>query len=142
MYKQDAFNLGECFHQVANDMIPNDWLEKEEDDGHWFIPSIVNMAFACELYLKSLLSDGESETHGHFLDELFNKLDNTIKEQIKNHPQFKGDSDFDSNLKANNRVFESWRYCFELGRECIVDIIFLEKFALVLHEITENEVSP
>ena len=89
MYKEDTFRVGESFHQVACDMIPNDWLE--ENDGYWFVPSIVNMAFACELYLKSMLSDGERIIQGHHLGKLFNQLVEEQKRNIINNPKFKGD---------------------------------------------------
>jgi len=44
MYKREAYVLTESFHRVALDIIPGDWLDNEEDDGHWFVPSVVNMA--------------------------------------------------------------------------------------------------
>lgn len=76
MYKDEAFYLAESFQRIGVEIIPEDWLENESDDGHWLIPSIVNLAFSCELYLKSLISDGESRASGHDLEELFNELPN------------------------------------------------------------------
>ena len=141
MYKEESFRLGESFHRVACDMIPDDWIDNDEDDGHWFVPSIVNMSFACELYFKSLLSDGNSETKGHYLNDLFEKLNTEQKNCIINHPRFKGDDDFYSNLVTYKRMFEDWRYCFEKGKNSSVDLVFLENLALVLHEVTEHDLN-
>ena len=44
------------------------------------IPAIVNAAFACELYLKSMLE----QPWGHKLMDLFEQLDNETKIQLKN----------------------------------------------------------
>ena len=94
MYKTETFWTGESFHRVASDIIPDDWLENDNDDGHWFIPSVVNMAFACELYLKSLVSDGQNEVYGHKFTELYERLSNQNKTSITENPCFKGDDEF------------------------------------------------
>ena len=138
MYKNDAFNLGESFHRVACSIFPEDLFD-ESDDGHWFVPYIVNLSFACELYLKSLFSDGESETRGHCLDVLYNQLSDEQKNLILNRPEFKGDKDFISNITRYNRMFEKWRYCFEAGKSREVDIVFLENLAIVLHDVAKDE---
>ena len=140
MYKQDAFYLGESFHKVAADLIENNFL-KDSDEGFWFVPSIVNMSFACELYLKSLCSDGESEIWGHWLNDLFNELSDEVKEKIRNSAPFRGDERFESNLIEHGKLFETWRYCFEKEENCCVDVIFLENFAMVLHEIAKEELN-
>ena len=41
------------------------------------IPAMVNGAFACELFLKSLFTN---EVHGHKLDELLSKLEKKERE--------------------------------------------------------------
>lgn len=141
MYKEDAFHIGECFHQVACEIIPENWLDNEDDDGHWFVPSIVNMSFACELYLKSLLSDGISEFQGHNLEDLFNKLSEETKSSVLLSPLFKGDSAFYEKLSDAKFLFKDWRYFFETRKSACVDVVFLENFALVLHGIAESEVT-
>ena len=140
MYKNESYKLAECFHQVACDIFPDDIFD-EEDDGHWFVPYIVNLSFACELYLKSLVSDGESEAHGHFLVELFNELDNKNKKMILDAPQFKGDEEFDDKLHEANNLFTDWRYCFEHKKPLSFDFVFIENLAMVLHAVAENEVT-
>lgn len=141
MYKDEAFYTGECFHRVALDIVPNDWLDNDNDDEHWFIPSVVNLAFACELYTKSLISDGERKPkHVHTWDELF-EVRHDLVDKIKNSPQFKGDEDFDKKVTEGGKVFNEWRYIFERNKAKSVDVVFLERFAFVLHDLAEVEVN-
>lgn len=139
MYKNEVFDVGECFHGASLKMIPDNWLDSESDDGRWLIPSIVNMAFSCELYLKSLLSDGNSEARGHDLYELFSRLPECLKSSVLNSQYFMGDNKFYDKLCENRAVFLNWRYAYESGKEKTVDIMFLEKFALVLHDLAKND---
>ena len=140
MYKHDSFKTGEGFHRVAIDMVPDDILLKD-DDFHWFVPSIVNMAFACELYLKSIISDGISETQGHDLMALFNKLNEEEKAQIILEVERERIDDFYTSLKESRNLFESWRYHFEQDKSCSVCLIFLELFAKALHDLAENNIN-
>ena len=140
MYKDEAFYLAESFRRIGVEIIPEDWLENELDDGHWLIPSIVNLAFSCELYLKSLISDGESRARGHDLEELFNELPNDeLRDKIQNYPQFKGDITFHKHLSEYKNTFTNWRYIFEHNRPKCTDLIFLDNFCLALHNLAEEE---
>ena len=77
------------------------------------IPAIVNAAFACELYLKSMLE----QPWGHKLKDLFEQLDNETKIQLKNefdasfskHPIY----NFNVFLNDISDAFVEWRYVFE-----------------------------
>ena len=77
------------------------------------IPAIVNAAFACELYLKSMLE----QPWGHKLKDLFEQLDNETKIQLKNefdascskHPVY----NFEVFLNDISDAFVEWRYVFE-----------------------------
>ena len=140
MYKDESFSLGESFHRVARDAIPDNWLDNDNDDGHWCVPSIVNMAFACELYLKSLISHGNNSAWGHNLVRLFDGLDKSIQDRVLNSSLFKGDKEFYEKLDEAKLIFENWRYCFEPAKYLSVDIIFLENLASVLHSVAESEV--
>jgi len=133
MYKNEAFKLGEDFHRVGHDIIPENWLDS--DDFYWFVPSIVNMAFACELYLKSLVLDGSSAMKEHDWVKFYNLL--TPSQQMKIH-HFMGNDDLLENIREGGRVFVDWRYIFEHDRPKSVDIIFLENFAIVLHELAQE----
>ncbi len=136
---REAFYTGECFHRVAADMIPDDWLSNAtKNDGFWLIPSVVNMAFACELYLKALISDGE-KVRGHEWSTLFKKLSPEDRQSIIQTPCFKDDSNFELKIKENERAFEEWRYHFEPDKSISVDIIFLENLAITLHDFVAKK---
>lgn len=139
MYKVEAFKTGESFHRVATDTIPDDLLKNDNDDGHWFIPSIVNMALACELYMKSLASDGTKEIKGHPWTDLFGQIPETIQNEIYSSPYFKGDEAFKEKLEEGGKIYTTWRYHFEKELHPSVNLVFLEQFALVLHDLAERE---
>ena len=77
------------------------------------IPAIVNAAFSCELYFKSMLEN----PRGHKLKELFEQLDRETKLQLRNefnanftkHPVY----NFDIFLNDISNAFVEWRYVFE-----------------------------
>lgn len=79
------------------------------------VPAIVNAAFACELYLKSLINE-HVETHN--LKTLYESLDeitrNTvsllINKKIHNYNQ---GFIFDACLENAANVFVDWRYIYE-----------------------------
>lgn len=133
----EVFYTGEAFHRVAEDIIPDDWID-DDRDGHWFIPSIVNLAFACELYLKFLLFEsGLPKQYEHSLKELYFSLPTNIQEKIINSTEFKDDDDFLKNLEENANIFIDWRYPFE-NKTISVELISLENFASVLHRTAEE----
>lgn len=79
------------------------------------VPSIVNGAFALELYSKSILPAG---TDGHKLMELFNRLDAgkklVIKETvISKLEKLTWKKSFEQYLEDLNNVFVDWRYIHE-----------------------------
>lgn len=79
------------------------------------IPAIVNAAFACELYFKSMLPENVT---GHNLKELFSKLSTSIQMKFKNSikPQLttlNWNKDFDGYLEDIADVFQFWRYIHE-----------------------------
>lgn len=147
MYKKEAFQLGKAFELASSMLLPEDIFDTETDDAaesqdwNWFVPYIVNRAFACELFLKSLLSDGSNEVQGHSWSKLFYSLPAEKQEAIKNHPYFKGDEAFGKKLAEGSKVFTSWRYCFEHNNSCSVEIIFLDNFTEVIGGWAEKDIS-
>lgn len=141
MYKEEALNAGENYHQAAQELFPDDFFESNLVDWHWVDPFVVNISLACELYLKSILSDGETEIQGHDLSKLFDELDDEIKTTILSDPHFIGDDQFNNKLEASKTLFVDWRYHFEKDKHVHADLVFLENFAYVLHLIAEREVT-
>lgn len=106
------------------------------------IPAIVNIAFACELFMKSLLPE---KMHGHNLDKLFKKLDSDIQAEIisnvvaemkKSHPVYEQEN-FEENLIQNATAFEKWRY-FHESSHLAANIAFLSLFADELHRVAKR----
>ena len=114
------------FLQAAN------MLYSEENKLYgWFnpvlYPTIVNISFSCELFLKCLLVKNERPTKGHNLKELFDKLDNEQRKQIK---KLTKENDFDIVLKNHSTYFEKFRYVYEEDKEITnVNLLFLFSFA-------------
>lgn len=79
------------------------------------IPAIVNAAFACELYFKSMIAETET---GHKLQVLFNKLSDDNKNAIRERTEealllLNLAKDFDGYIEVIDDVFISWRYIHE-----------------------------
>ncbi len=78
------------------------------------IPAIVNGAFACELYIKSLLPTQEKEHNLKILFEMLlpdlqEKICNEINNKFKSH----GVYTFDMCLNDSADAFINWRYIYE-----------------------------
>lgn len=79
------------------------------------IPAIVNAAFACELYLKSIIN---KKVRTHNLLELFKLLDIDIQALIEqevngNLQNLNRNYSFKLYLEKASCVFEDWRYIYE-----------------------------
>jgi len=138
VYKEEALLLGEDFQNFACKGIPEDFFE-ESDDCRWATPYIVNTAFACELYLKSFASDGESAVRGHRWNEIFENLADEKKTLILNHPNLKDDDEFYEKLEEGGKLFETWRYSFEKGKSRSVEFVFLDTFTEVMHDLAKGD---
>ncbi len=114
------------------------------------IPAMVNGAFACELFLKSLFTN---EVHGHKLDELFSKLekeDKNIYDLIvsrciislnasSNNKKY-DDSAFINELNTVSNLFVEIRYFYEPTQHSkSYNIDFIEVLVGVLENICENK---
>ena len=137
MNKDSVFLNAEAFHKIAFEIRPKDLFE-DADDCHWFIPSVVNLAFSCELYLKYLLIyQGIDYGHTHNLEDLFFLLPENIQCNIQFSKEFKDDEDFSTHLHDYNCAFNDWRYCFE-DKPIGIDVVFFDNFSSVLHKIAKN----
>ena len=88
------------------------------------IPGIVNCAFACELYLKSLLMVHGYQSRGHSIESLFRKLpDEIISQIIKEIEGYK----FENCLSNISNTFVDWRYSYEKESTLITFQTFLLK---------------
>ena len=77
------------------------------------LPAVVNAAFSCELYLKFLIG---SKCPGHDLEQLFQRLDPKLQNEIRDEVASEIQSyplSFDELLKRAKDVFKEWRYLYE-----------------------------
>lgn len=81
------------------------------------VPSIVNGAFALELYLKSLIPEKQRKISGHSFSVLYSVLSTENQDFIKQRvePKIKGWNflTFDTALEGISQSFEYWRYIHE-----------------------------
>lgn len=136
----DIFNDANCFYECAQMA-----LGTKEDKSINVVnnlkiqmlkaPFCVNIAFACELYLKMImLKDGIEIPHLHKLDKLYNNLPQNRQEELRilfniSEPAFL------SSLKASSDLFENYRYGFENNNLPKVHGMFMLNLAENLHSI-------
>lgn len=82
------------------------------------VSGVVNLAFACELFLKLLLTGVQYDSKNHKLNELWKVLDSNhhdIADTIKNDVSNKLSSDmtFEKMLEDDSNVFYNFRYFYE-----------------------------
>ena len=113
----------------------------------WYtIPGIVNSAFACEVFIKSLLifhgmTVQQIKTHSHGLQGLWNTYatkDQNTATQIRQAVRYYFSSNdvtlFDRKLKEASNAFVDWRYWYE-GNHAQINLHFLMAFREILRGI-------
>ena len=113
------------------------WNSQWEDQPQYLIPFIVNASFACELYLKAILTHDNvpystKGTDGHDLKKLFATLPDVRKTFIIERMPFDFSSDFNEMLEEIRFAFKEWRYWFE-GNASHASCLFVGAFCDVLH---------
>lgn len=132
----------DAFYDVALSLMPKVRMFLV---GNFIYPCVVNYAFCCELYLKTLMilrSEDHQFVKGHYLKVLFEHLDEKDQESIRNlyKPDFKLFT-FDGALEEFNRAFEDWRYVFEdKEEEYTITIFEFAEFARILKDYVNCEV--
>ena len=105
------------------------WSSQWEDRPEYLIPFIVNASFACELYLKAILTHENisypaRSRDGHDLEKLFSALPTESKSSIASSFQFESDDEFREKLHQIRYAFEEWRYWFE-GKDTQASCLFI-----------------
>lgn len=102
-------------------------------------PKIVNLAFACEIFLKALLVFNNIEyKHAHNLEKLHNLLPAEYQQQIEQGIVARYGKTTDAfgipYVRRISDTFNDWRYSFERTRLSI-DISVLRTFCETLREL-------
>ena len=115
---QQAFNIGVGFHEAS---IRSGTSVQDPNNPRATVspatPTIVNAAFAAELYIKALVLSRDPDVEGHNLEWLFiNALDDSERDTLAKHYQAHTGADRDrllSDLSRFGRAFMEWRYVYE-----------------------------
>ena len=122
----DGFYVGE---EISDEELMKYLFPKEE------VTAIVNCAFSCELYLKSILNEGRIIGE-HKLRKLFKRLDKIWKTIIIQLMEYDNVNIFYYFLKQSSDAFEKWRYIYEKeDSEKKLYFVFLKRFAVVLQKV-------
>ena len=125
-------------------------------DASMIMPTVVNGAFACELFLKALMTNSSKK---HSIIELLDDLDIEqagIKEAIKctcvslmkteKHDLNYDGNTFDIDLRRIDKAFVKLRYWHEPNpdshNEVVCNLDFLEAFLNLLQTICEQKYGP
>lgn len=137
MNKLQKGDYGVCKDSANQFLYVSKWCLQ---DGRYltdtFYPFAVNIAFACELYLKAIMiyrSPNDEFIPVHDLLELFEGLspnDVTAVEKLFSNKYKK--ADIKTFLRENREVFPAWRYAMERGVS--IDISGFEAFSQALVE--------
>ena len=137
MKKIQKGNYGICKESADQFLYVSRWcMENGRYLTDTFYPFAVNVAFACELYLKAIMtyrSPNDEFIAGHDLFELYTGLspnDATAIESLFSNKYKK--TDIKTFLQQNRETFPDWRYAMEKG--VIIDINGFEAFSQALIE--------
>lgn len=108
-----------------------------------FSVDVVNLSFGIELLLKALLCSEGLNARGHNHVELFQRLPDEMKKNIRDAYELRERSGFRSDpfdlgfhvrLKQYSGAFEAWRYIYE-KKQRTFDSRFCDAFAYILNEM-------
>ncbi|WP_295360985.1 hypothetical protein [uncultured Pseudoramibacter sp.] len=108
-------------------------------------PCAANLAFACELYMKTLKANSNERIicKGHYLQKLYEDLNPEQQCKIRTeYKKVKCNLDLDKCLEIHNKTFEEWRYLAEYknGKTISVDRGSLLNLANALSKVCEEEI--
>lgn len=116
---KEMFDLGFAFLNAGEVNFHEGAIKHRSD--YQNVAGIVNLAFACELFIKCLLNMDGVEAHGHKIEELWLEYRYTsrnnaslIETSVMN--QLVTDFTFEEMLHNNSNVFYNYRYFYDPER--------------------------
>jgi len=127
---QECLHYANAFYNVVSNI--------DLKDIKMHIPFAVNVAFACELYIKYIMQkeNGQYEKE-HCIHELFLKLAPSTQSFIENNYKQKCKIDLLTTLKEEGKNFVNWRYAFE-NTDISICYTFWKEFSAVLKDYAES----
>jgi len=105
------------------------------------VAGITNLAFACEVFIKTLLVHQGSTVKGHELKSLweeYKKVDCVVASNIENgiltYFNSKDQDLFDRLIDDASKAFVHWRYIYEKNQGKL-NLLFLKAFRILLREV-------
>ena len=111
----------------------------DQQEGFKVIPTVVNAAFSCELFLKALLiwkQQSAKPIRKHSLEDLFSFLDQVEQAEIKEASQI---FDWTVFMQESSKAFEKWRYVHENDAFLMISIGDLIRFSEALKNCYEKK---
>lgn len=112
-----AVLVGDTFYNTAcmceDKASPSEWL------GEYLLPHVVNMSFACEVYMKAIMihfSETNEFSTGHELQKLFTKLNPGAQKSVREAFEQEltpWSKKLESFLEEHNDIFMDFRYPFQ-----------------------------
>jgi HEPN domain-containing protein len=138
MTPASVLSISETFYR-GYELCHGNGLPSSEGKPNAIIPSIVCLAFAIELALKSILVGVVKPSKGHELALLFKELPDDLQSEV-----IKGTGipreEFLHQISIASKTFVEWRYIFEQNGLHSVDKVFLLTFYASAKRIAERYV--
>lgn len=116
---KEMFDLGFAFLNVGEVSFHEGAIKHRSDFQN--VAGVVNLAFACELFLKCLLNMAGMKAYGHKLEELWLKFKDVcgdeaseIESVVMN--QLVTDFSFEDMLHNDSNIFNNYRYLYDPER--------------------------
>ena len=116
---KEMFDLGFAFLNAGEVNFHEGAIKHRSD--YQNVAGVVNLAFACELFIKCLLNMAGTEVRVHKIEELWLEYKNTsgndastIETSVMN--RIVTDFTFDEMLHNDSNVFYNYRYLYDLER--------------------------
>ena len=116
---KEIFDLGFAFLNVGEVSFHEGVIKQRSD--YQNVAGVVNLAFACELFIKCMLNMAGMQTHGHDIEELWLKYKNAygdtaseIESAVMN--QLVTNLTFEEMLHNDSNVYYNYRYLYDPER--------------------------
>lgn len=128
---EECLNQANAFYNTANSI-------DYKKDMKMLYPYVVNITFACELYIKYIIKKEKGfYKKEHCIYELFLQLDTFTQSLIENNYKKKCAINLLTTLKEEGENFINWRYAFEKS-SLSIKFSFWKAFSETLKEYAEG----
>lgn len=132
-FRNSAEALAEMGVETLLDGKELTWVDKLMGNGA-LISSIFLHAIVCESALKALAIDrGEKQPKTHDLERLFNRLPETLQQDIKKRVKANCEGDFETLLRENKTPHEDWVRFYRGGVNICESYAFIRELSKAIN---------